>query len=612
MLVLEDTAKVEITSLIGDLEDIADLINSGRDTDTTLVKLVMAACRYGGWLRGSIMAIDLARGFANVTVRYDPTLQFEPPADQWELATSPARVALSSNRPVFIPDAQASEEFPGFQRESRIRGYRSVLILPMRCADGMGRPMVLSVISEHCRTLTSNDYALMKLIVHMGSIAVDKQKAIAVQESSARQRDLILRTHTQLLHQALSDDSVQTLSGLVFPAIGRPALIVDITTDNVIVGASPIPAHFDDNAWQGMVESNLRPQLRKLPLEAMSLDTATRTEFRLSSEQGNSDLLAAVYPLRTDGDVVGALIVFGDEGDFSEFDKLRIGSAQLAISVQLMRNLIRFRFERRTLGELLAEIIEGKWQNENDVLQRALKFGIRLNRPHRIIVIDFPGGEKLTQSSLASLQHGLTLSFEKNEAVSVIAVNGPYIILLVAAPKAADEDDLQRLLSRIAREIKHYISMEPTLVLSDVCRTVSDYRQAWMRCLRLLGIARMFDRRGIVSVPALGPLAMLLSTADAADVKSFVGETIGAIRAHDALNGTQFLETLKSFIRAGYRNQECADDLGIHVTTLRYRLNRIAEIFRLDLESSSNRFDLELAIRLSEIIPHASVEAVSG
>jgi len=42
--------------------------------------------------------------------------------------------------------------------------------------------------------------------------------------------------------------------------------------------------------------------------------------------------------------------------------------------------------------------------------------------------------------------------------------------------------------------------------------------------------------------------------------------------------------------------------MGLHVTTLRYRLSRIQELFGVDVETPEKRFAVELAIRLHGVI----------
>ena len=591
---------MDINSLITALGDVADLINSGSDTDATLRHLVIAACRHGGWLRGSIMSIDLSSGYANVTVRHDPTLQLDRPEDRWVLATSPSLVALRDSQPVFIPDAQTSDEFPGFRKESRERGYRSVLVTPMRCTDLLGRPMVLTVNSERVKAAGETDLALMKLIVQRGSIAVEKQKAILEQRHSAQQREKVLSTHTRLMQQAISDDSVQKLADAIHPIIMRPALIADLTTNTIMTGVSPDPNAFDDAKWQEIVEAQLRSAILKLPFMTMREDGATLTEFHIALERQGVDLIASVHPLRIDGEVVGAFIILGDD-DLTEYDQLLLGSARLAISVQLMRNLIRFRFERRSLDDLFGEILHGKWKDENDLAQRALAFGIRLNRAYRMIVVTFSDGQGVSAVTLGQIQQGISLLFDRTGSTPAVTGHSGCVAVLVPSWKNPPEEHLRELARKVVREIRHYTTAEPTLVISASCIAPRDYQRHWKSCQSLLDIARAFDRKGILSTEDFGPLPILLSTADVDYVRDFLRGTVGEIRAYDQANETQFFETLKAYIDAGCRNQPCADALGIHVTTLRYRLAKATDLFGLQLENPARRFDLELALRLAEL-----------
>jgi GAF domain-containing protein len=117
------------------LRDVASRINSGGDFDTVLRDLIRAACEHGAWALGSIMAIDSPHGEAHVVVRHDPTLLRRRLENRWELATSPALIALQRNEPVYIRDARVSEEFPGYRQEAFERDYRTVLVLPMSCSD---------------------------------------------------------------------------------------------------------------------------------------------------------------------------------------------------------------------------------------------------------------------------------------------------------------------------------------------------------------------------------------------------------------------------------------------------------------------------------------------
>jgi len=63
-------------------------------------------------------------------------------------------------------------------------------------------------------------------------------------------------------------------------------------------------------------------------------------------------------------------------------------------------------------------------------------------------------------------------------------------------------------------------------------------------------------------------------------------------------------------VREGCRAQACADAMGLHVTTLRYRLSRIQALFGIDPETADKRFAIELAIRLHGVIENGRAPAI--
>jgi purine catabolism regulator len=116
-----------------------------------------------------------------------------------------------------------------------------------------------------------------------------------------------------------------------------------------------------------------------------------------------------------------------------------------------------------------------------------------------------------------------------------------------------------------------------------------------------MALARMFGKSGQLSQVDFGPFAVLLSAADQSSARDFVRHTLGAIENYDARHGGELLRTLTEFVRNGCRYQTCADKLGIHVSTLRYRLRRLQELFAIDFDNPDSVFGLILALRLRDL-----------
>jgi len=90
--------------------------------------------------------------------------------------------------------------------------------------------------------------------------------------------------------------------------------------------------------------------------------------------------------------------------------------------------------------------------------------------------------------------------------------------------------------------------------------------------------------------------------ADNAVVEEFLDHTIHRIERADPKHGRQNLDTLRAFVNCEGRFQPCAKELGVHVSTLRYRLGKLHERFGISATCATTRFDLQIAFRLYDLL----------
>jgi hypothetical protein len=102
------------------------------------------------------------------------------------------------------------------------------------------------------------------------------------------------------------------------------------------------------------------------------------------------------------------------------------------------------------------------------------------------------------------------------------------------------------------------------------------YERSWSRVLLLRLVAAADAGR----LPTRGPVADLI--------------------AHDAAHGTRYAATLRAWLDAQGDVRAAAGRLSVHPNTLRYRLNRMAEVTPLPLEDPRERLAMALALAVAE------------
>ncbi len=583
------------------LRDVASQINSGANLTDTLCQLVRVSCEHTEWALGSIMAIDVLEGYAFVLARHDPTLLKRPLVDRWDLTQSPAITALQRNEPVYIRDVRDSE-YSGYRAESFERDYRTVLVMPMGCKDDQGRPMVLSVLSHQIKEAAEDDLAFLGMIVHLGAIAVAREHQLEAQRLAAEQLQQALRVHTTLIEHVLAQNSTSSLSLMVGSLLPTPVVAVDFNANQVIAGRSPDALRFDDLGWQKAAAGAMSAQIIKSCHDALNSSIRDSVPIFLDDGSGGLTFKVRVEPLTIDNELVGAIILFALDTSLGELDQIMLESAKFALSVQMMRSFIRFRFETKNITELLFEILERRWRDEADVHLRAKRLDVNLDVVQQMIVIEFPRSQKNSQRPTLNLSQNVSRVFQRATITSNVIPTEHGLICLIPFGGEQASRKLSKVMKQITDDLTHYLESEPIAFASGPCRLLTEYADAWDKCRRMIDIAKTFGKTGALSNHDFGPMPILIAAVGGEDIRAFVNESVGAMVAHDIDNKTNYLETVSTYLDQNCRAQACADAMDLHVTTLRYRLTRIKELFSVEFNTPEKRFAFELAVRLQRAI----------
>jgi len=187
-------------------------------------------------------------------------------------------------------------------------------------------------------------------------------------------------------------------------------------------------------------------------------------------------------------------------------------------------------------------------------------------------------------------------------------VVGGFVVFLLPQTLATSNEG-EQLQERLLSEARRVAGKKVLMVASERCLELDDHPQTWREMVRLANWALERKRYGRISSVNAGVFGVLWGLLDFSAAETFCTATLDAIREHDRKSSSPLLPTLIVLLRHGGRLQPAADDLGVHITTVRYRLARIGELFSLDLRDGDTRFGLELALRLDRLLSSTNASA---
>ncbi|SMF36500.1 purine catabolism regulatory protein [Tistlia consotensis] len=582
------------------LREISSLVNSGGDLDSVLQRIAFAVCGAPPWARSGIMAVNRATGYSELVARYDPTIarDTELPT-RWKLETSPSLKVVETRRPIIIEDAQTTSEFQDYRQDSIARAYRSVVILPLGCSDAQGREMVLAVNSPEKLEVSGEELDFLMTAAHLAGIAIDKAKLFQAEWQRSERLRRTLSINSCLLERVLSGASLSMIAGMVGTILSEPLVVLDFIDGETYGGRSPEPESIGDCEWAAALRGEAGRALARLAGSAQPADFREPKPLDLSACGLPIVRRALVEPLQVDSETVGGLVIFPRSEALDDLDRLIAQEAKFALSAQMMRRHSELRREAHDLADLFERLTEGDWQHGDQILSRAARLGVDLSQPFRLLALDPPASGPIARGRAASASaQGVVRSLRRSLPEAFVVDQQAAVFLGVPERSATAAGAVSR---RVEDALKWATGGSLRVAVGPLCRHPKEFRAARDHCLRTLTLAAMFDRRGILRQEDFGPFALLLSALDSEALRSFVDEAVGPVEAYDRAHATDLLETAGAFIDQSCRFQTTADRLGIHVSTLRYRLKRLQELFGIDLEEPEARFRLALALRLRAI-----------
>lgn len=138
--------------------------------------------------------------------------------------------------------------------------------------------------------------------------------------------------------------------------------------------------------------------------------------------------------------------------------------------------------------------------------------------------------------------------------------------------------------------------------IGDPAPTLEDLPRSYGQAQEALDLRRLLElHRPVVTLRDVAVLRLLGDIGGGEGLQGFLGHTVRSLQQYDGANGTRLVSTLRAYLRFLSKNRT-AQALRIHRQTLNYRLQRIEEITRRDLEDPDDRLALHLGLLADSLL----------
>jgi DNA-binding PucR family transcriptional regulator len=237
------------------------------------------------------------------------------------------------------------------------------------------------------------------------------------------------------------------------------------------------------------------------------------------------------------------------------------------------------------------------------IARQAERLGHRV--PHRAWVLVLEPDDDASEAALAvpgrqdsldAALSGLIRSRMPGALTLVRSASAVFVVPDEAAPDLAAAEKLAGQILAAAAPV-----MKPgsaSVGVGNLATSVAELARSHVEARQALRLTRRAGGRGRVSsYRSLGAFRLLLEVQSPEALRRFVDELLGPLLQYAQSRDTPLLETLEALSAARWVRRAAARQLGIHVNSMSYRVERIQALTGVSLDDPETRVAISIALR---------------
>ncbi|HJT56738.1 MAG TPA: helix-turn-helix domain-containing protein, partial [Ktedonobacteraceae bacterium] len=311
-----------------------------------------------------------------------------------------------------------------------------------------------------------------------------------------------------------------------------------------------------------------------------------------------ANLTRITVPIQIRHEVVSYLSLIGKDSDFDYLERLILGQVAPILALEFARERERSEVETRYQTEAFMDVLQGNYQQADEMLARARLLGYDLTIPQVVVIFELAPSEpelpvngpsshwsRRIRDELLRVWPSCWVLSEHRRVTALLPyhLNGPDNL-------RECEQTIFKRLERVQARVQQHKGSNGNLPaysggIGHLAKDLPDIPQSYREARQALEIGqRLFGEGNLHSFARLGIYRLLFHLYGQKELADFYHETLGPLLDSDSRSNGALIETLEGFFRCNGNLSETARSMHLHRNSLLYRLGRIEELLGRSLE----------------------------
>ena len=389
-----------------------------------------------------------------------------------------------------------------------------------------------------------------------------------------------------LLESFLSGEGLCKIVTIASKLIGNPLIVIDLSFK--VLASSPVENITDllwmDNVKKGYCSYEFIAELTKL--ESLKKGRKTKRPFVVTCPL--SPIKKIAFKIQVNDKTIGNILLLECEKQIDPDDYNYL----ILISEIISKELGKKQFYKNTKNvlseEILYDLLENNIENRALIKERLKNCTLVFSKHIFVIVINISNFELKQSVYSRYLSPTLLTLFPMSNS---IYYNGA-IVIIDDREEFVEKEDKIRLVKNflIENKLKMGISSEFT--------SIEDCSIYYHQAIRSLEIGNILgEEEYIYKHEDIEPYNFIYIAKNHLLKEDFYNNSIYILKKFDKINSSELYKTLYIYLKNNHNMTKSSEELFIHRNTLRYRLQKIADLIGLELDENDNSFKLYYACK---------------
>lgn len=444
--------------------------------------------------------------------------------------------------------------------------------------------------------------------------------SIFYKEVYERQSEVLrksLNIHEQFMNIVLSGGSIEELSRELENLINNPLIIVNEYGEILANVGLDTPEYLSQELFIAYNdEVTIDIDIFKKYYDSTN-QSFPKEAIKYPININGEEIIYRVKPIVSEREIYGYIIVCEAERKITEIDYIAIERASIIILLERMKQKAIDETKQLMRRDFFDDLLEGKIHSESELENIAMIYGLRSRYYYSCMIVQFNNINNnvlqyYSEKKFASQFREDIFKFAeiigvREQVKTVSIIRGTYLIIFIPFKYGDSQKENKNFALNFAKAFEDMFLTKYNKYKLKIgigkSYQILNQSKSFKEAVESIRITSQFDNeRNIVHFDDFMIYHLLNSSGNTDLLKEFYNNSIKLLADYDEKNNINLVNTLECYFKCKGNMSEAAKMLYIHRNTLLYRLDKIKEILKTDLENGEENLELQLGIHIMKLL----------